>query len=140
MQLAEDAKSRSTCYVPKGAILVRDNRMISTGYNDTPTGILNCGEGGCERCAKRRINLIASGQDLDRCSCVHAEANSIIQAARYGVTILDSILYTTFTPCTDCAKMLINAGIKRVVAKEKYPNDLGVYLMRNAGVKLDLYG
>ncbi len=134
MGVAHAVKERANCTRRKvGAIIVKGKQVISTGYNGTPAGVRNCDEGGCDRCA----SSVPSGSDLDKCACCHAEENAIVQAARHGMNTEGSTLYTTFTACTQCAKMIINAGIARVVAEEQYPDDLGTQLLKEAGVKLD---
>lgn len=133
MNIAEAAASRANCTRRQiGAVLVKDKRIISTGYNGTPMGTKNCFEGGCSRCA----SSVPSGSNLDKCSCCHAEENAIVQAALHGMQTKDATLYTTFTACTQCAKMIINAGIRKVVAKKDYPDDLGTALLKEAGVEL----
>ncbi|MBS3054144.1 MAG: cytidine/deoxycytidylate deaminase family protein [Candidatus Aenigmarchaeota archaeon] len=133
MNIAQQVAARANCIRRQiGAVLVRDKQIISTGYNGTPRGIKNCFEGYCARCA----SSAPSGTSLDKCSCCHAEENAIVQAARHGMRTEGATLYTTFTACTQCAKMIINAGIKKVVAKEDYPDDLGTRLLKEAGVEL----
>ena len=83
--------------------------------------------------------ITPSWSDLSNCACCHAEENAIVQAALHGVSTKDTTLYTTFTPCTLCSKMIINAQIKRVVAGEEYSDDLGTKLLREASVQLDLF-
>ena len=140
MNVAHVVKSRSSCLTRQvGAILVKDKRVMSTGYNGTPRGIKNCNEGGCERCAARMRNEVEAGTNIDKCTCSHAEENVIVQAAYHGVSAKGSILYTTFTPCSTCAKMIINAGITKVVGNEKYPDDLGTQLLKDAGVQLVVF-
>jgi len=140
MSIAHAVKTRSNCSSPaKGAILVRDKQIISTGYNGTPKNVKNCFEGGCQRCADVKEGKIKSGEQLDKCACSHAEENAIVQAALHGIRTEGATMYTTFRPCTTCAKMIINAGILRVVSEEEYPHDLGVELMKEAGVKLEKF-
>ncbi len=138
MNIAHVVKERSTCLSPaKGAVLVKDKRIISSGYNGTPAGTTHCNEGGCKRCEDGRNGLVQSGMHLDKCACSHAEENAIVQAALHGMGTKETTLYTTFSPCTICAKMVINAGIKRVVAMEDYPeSSVGTQLLREAGVAL----
>ena len=132
--VAHAVKERASCTRRKvGAIIVKDKQIVSTGYNGTPTGVKNCEEGGCARCASDA----PSGTALEKCACCHAEENAIVQAARHGMSTEGATLYTTFTACTQCAKMIINAGIKRVVAEQQYPDDLGTKLLKEAGIKLD---
>lgn len=118
MQIARIAAMRSNCIKRKvAAVIVKDRRIISTGYNGTPRGIANCNEGGCPRCN----SLAASGTRLDECLCSHGEENAIVQAAYHGIAIKGSTLYTTFSPCLQCTKMIINAGIAEVVYNAAYP-------------------
>jgi len=120
MNIAEVVASRSNCCRRHiGAIIVKDHRIISTGYNGTPKGVKNCDEGGCPRCASD----VPSGENLGECICCHAEENSIVQAAYHGVSVKDSCLYTTYSPCLLCSKMIINAGIKEVVYLNRYKFD-----------------
>ncbi len=138
MNIAEQVKKRSNCLsAPKGAIIVKEKQILSTGYCGTPKGIKNCREGGCKRCTQRHLGKIKSGDYYAvACTCAHAEENAIVQAACNGISTQGAILYTTFTPCHQCAKMIINAGIKEVIAKAIYPDDVGTALLKEAGVKL----
>lgn len=133
MSIAKVAALRSNCIKRKvAAILVREKRIISTGYNGTPRGTLNCYEGGCPRCN----NLADSGTHLDECLCSHGEENAITQAAYHGVSVKGSTLYSTFAPCLMCTKMIINSGIVEVVYNQDYPlNDTAFKLFDQAGVK-----
>ena len=120
MNIAQVTASRSNCSRRHiGAVIVKDHRIISTGYNGTPRGVKNCDEGGCPRCASDT----PSGEKLGECICCHAEENSIVQAAYHGVSVKDSVIYTTFSPCLLCSKMIINAGIKEVVYLNRYRFD-----------------
>ena len=134
MDIAHVAASRSNCSRRQvAAVVVRDKQIISTGYNGTPRGIKNCSEGGCPRCNSD----VPSGQGLHQCLCSHAEENAIVQAAYHGISVKDATLYTTFSPCLLCAKMIINAGIKEVVYKERYSiDDTSKRILKEAGVKL----
>jgi len=134
MNIADVAASRSNCSRRHvAAVIIKDNRIISTGYNGTPRGIKNCFEGGCPRCASDTL----TGEKLDECLCSHAEENSIVQAAYHGISVKDGILYTTYSPCLLCAKMIINAGIVEVVYKERYSIDhVSMNLLKMAGVKI----
>jgi dCMP deaminase len=142
MLQAEIAKLRSNCLTRHiGAVIVRDNRQIATGYNGTPPGIKNCFEGGCPRCTARMRGEVKSGEGLDRCLCTHAEANAIMQCALFGNagSTRDAILYSTFAPCIECSKMAISVGIRRIVVLSDYPED-GTQLLKDANVhvvKLD---
>ena len=117
MGIAKVVALRSNCIKRKvAAVIVKDKRIIATGYNGTPRGVKNCSEGGCPRC-----NAIdVSGKGLEECLCSHAEENAIVQSAYHGVSIKGSVLYTTFSPCLMCTKMIINAGIQEVVYNMDY--------------------
>lgn len=137
MNIAEQVKLRCTCMsAKKGAVIVKEKMIISTGYNGTPKGIEHCTSGGCQRCTSRHLGKLKSGSYSEPCICCHSEENAIVQAAYNGASTNGGILYTTFTPCTSCAKMIINAGITEVVAKVKYPDEVGQKLFKEAGVKL----
>lgn len=113
LNIAQAIKLRSSCVRRQvGAVIVKDNRLLATGYNGTPRGIANCNDGGCPRCNSGA----PSGTGLEDCICIHAEQNAILQAARYGIRIEGADMYCTLFPCKDCAKLMINAGIVRVVA------------------------
>lgn len=134
MQIAQNVASRSNCLKRKiAAIIVKDGRIISTGYNGTPRNTRNCFEGGCPRC-----NAVGpSGQNLSDCFCSHGEENAIVQAAYHGISIKGSILYTTFSPCLLCTKMIINAGLSEVVYNQDYPLAKPAQaLLKEAGVRL----
>ena len=120
MDIAQMVAARSNCSRRQvAAVLVRDSRIISTGYNGTPRGVRNCSDGGCPRCSSDA----PSGHALHECLCSHAEENSIVQAACYGIAVKGATLYTTYSPCLQCAKMIINAGIREVVYNESYSID-----------------
>jgi dCMP deaminase len=133
MDIARVVASRSNCIKRKvAAIIVKDKRIISTGYNGTPRGTRNCSEGGCPRCN----NFSESGKNLEECLCSHGEENAIVQASYHGISIKDSTIYTTFSPCLMCTKMIINAGIKEVVYNMDYPlSETAMRLLKDAGVK-----
>jgi dCMP deaminase len=132
MKMATVASLRSNCAKRKvAAVIVRDKRVISTGYNGTPRGVKNCFEGGCPRCNQ----LAAPGTKLDECLCSHGEENAITQAACHGVAIKGATIYTTFAPCLMCTKMIINAGLHEVVYNMDYPlNDVTFRLFKDADV------
>jgi dCMP deaminase len=134
MQIAEVAAKRSNCCRRQvAAVIVRDHRIISTGYNGTPRGLANCHEGGCPRCNSDA----PSGEKLDECYCSHGEENAIVQAAYHGIAVKDSTMYTTFSPCLMCAKMIINAGIHEVVYRDRYTiDDTSRRLLKEAAVIL----
>lgn len=138
MLQAEIAKLRSNCLTRHiGAVIVKENRQIATGYNGTPPGIKNCFEGGCPRCMARMKGEVKSGEGLDRCLCTHAEANAIMQCALFGNagSTRGATLYSTFAPCIECSKMAITVGIKRIVVIADYPED-GTQLLHEAKVDL----
>ena len=120
MNIAEVVASRSNCSRRHvAAVIVKEHRIISTGYNGTPRGIKNCFEGGCPRCGSNT----PSGKHLEECLCSHGEENAIVQAAYHGISVKDGTLYTTYSPCLLCAKMIINAGLKEVVYRDRYSID-----------------
>ncbi len=133
LEIAKVAALRSNCVKRKvAAVIVKDKRIVSTGYNGTPRGIKNCNEGGCPRCNE----LTGSGKNLGECVCSHAEENAITQAAYHGVSIKGAMIYTTFSPCLLCTKMIINSGISEVVYNAEYPMaELPLKLLAEAGVK-----
>ena len=113
MGIAIAVRERANCRGSRvGALLVRDNRILTTGYNGTPQNIANCDEGGCERCADR--DRYRSGQAYDLCICVHAEQNALITAARFGISVEGSSMYTTLQPCFGCSKELLQARVAAV--------------------------
>jgi dCMP deaminase len=134
MSIAKVVAMRSNCMKRKvAAIIVKDMRVISTGYNGTPRGAKNCNEGGCPRCN----GMAPSGTALDECLCCHGEENAITQAAYHGTCLKGSTLYTTFAPCLNCTKLIINSGIVEVVYNQEYPlNDRALALLQECGVKL----
>jgi dCMP deaminase len=137
MNIARVVASRSNCIKRKvAAVIVKDRRIISTGYNGTPRGAKNCNEGGCPRCN----GMAASGSALDECLCCHGEENAITQAAYHGTSLKGSTLYTTFAPCLLCTKMIINSGIVEVVYNQEYPlNERALSLLHQCGVALRQY-
>lgn len=136
MNIAGEVAKRSNCLTRQvAAIVVRDRRIISTGYNGTPRNTKNCFEGGCPRCAAR--TQATAGTKLEECTCSHGEENAIVQAAYHGISLKDAVLYSTHSPCLMCAKMIINAGIQEVIYTTDYPlAALATSLMREAGVAL----
>ncbi len=133
MQIAELVSLRSTCLRRKvGAIIVKEKRILSTGYNGAPTGIKHCCETGC----LREKLKIPSGERHELCRGLHAEQNAIIQAAYYGISIKDSLMYVTCHPCSVCAKMIINAGIKGIIIKEGYPDKMAEDFFKEAKIKV----
>jgi dCMP deaminase len=134
MNIAKVVAMRSNCMKRKvAAIIVKDKRVISTGYNGTPRGARNCNEGGCSRCN----SMAESGTALDECLCCHGEENAITQAAYHGTSLKGSTLYTTLAPCLQCTKMIINSGIVEVVYNQDYPlNERALLLLKECGVLL----
>ena len=114
MRLALEVRSRANCTGRKvGAVLIKDDRIVSTGYNGTPGTMTNCDDGGCYRCA--RPEEFASGQGYDVCICVHAEQNALLAAALFGIAVEGCALYTTLQPCFGCLKETLQARVARVV-------------------------
>ncbi len=133
MKICHVVAERSTCLRRQvGALLVSDRRILTTGYNGAPKGLLHCGEVGCLR---DQLG-IPSGERQELCRGVHAEQNAIIQAAVHGVTLQEVTLYCTVQPCITCAKMLINANVKRIVYEGDYPDELALQLLGEASVEL----
>jgi len=139
MELAQVVKKRSDCLRRTvGCVLVKDFRIITTGYNGTPHKIKNCTQGGCKRCLLRHQGKLSSGEKEESCICIHAEQNAIIQAAYLGISTKSATLYSTTNPCSTCAKMLINAGIIRVVCQMEHHDKEGINLLKKAGVKVEI--
>ena len=131
MNMAKLVATRSTCVRREvGAVIVKDKRVLSTGYNGAPKGSKHCDELGCIRV---ELN-VPSGTRHELCRGVHAEQNAVIQAAYFGVSVKDSTIYTTTYPCSMCAKLLINAGIKEIVYNEGYPDDLSKDLLLESDI------
>ena len=123
MRIALAVRTRANCIGNRvGAVLVLDDRIISTGYNGTPSDMVNCVDGGCERCSNR--TKYESGKDYDLCICVHAEQNALLSAARFGIATESSVLYSTMRPCFGCSKELLQAKVKAVYYLHDwvYPN------------------
>ena len=134
MQIVEVVKTRSTCLRRQvGAVIVKDNRIITTGYNGAPSHLKHCTElGGCER---QKMG-IPSGERHELCRALHAEQNAIIQAAKLGNTTEGATIYVNVQPCVICAKMIINAGIVRVVYKGEYPDEMAKAMLEEANIAL----
>jgi len=134
MELTKLVATRSTCLRHAvGAILVRDKRILATGYNGSPRGLAHCLEIGCLRDKLK----IPSGTRAEICRAVHAEQNAIIQCAIYGVHSEESTIYTTHEPCSVCVKLLISAGIKRIVYEFPYPDEFARSLLKEAKIKVE---
>ncbi|MEG1831543.1 MAG: cytidine/deoxycytidylate deaminase family protein [Raoultibacter sp.] len=136
MLLATEVASRTTCLRRAvGAVIVKDRRILSTGYNGVPTGIRHCDEVGCLR---QQLG-VPSGQRHEICRGLHAEQNAIIQAARYGTNIEGASIYITTQPCIVCAKMIINAGITEIVYQNPYPDELSQDMLAESGITLRVF-
>lgn len=137
LEMAYQVASWSSCYQQNrqvGAVIAKNKRILTTGYNGASCGIKSCKEKG--QCLRRELN-IPSGTRHELCYATHAEQNAIVQAARMGIAIDGATLYCTHQPCTICAKLIINSGIKRIVYKEGYPDDFSLQLIKEAGVSLE---
>jgi len=135
MTIATQVATRSTCLRRQvGAVLVHQRRIQATGYNGAPRGLRHCAETGCLR---QQLN-VPSGQRHEICRALHAEMNALLQAAMYGIPVDGADLYCTTQPCILCAKMLINAGVKRIYMKEGYPDEMAVDMLKEAGIELIL--
>lgn len=133
MEIAEVVKQRSTCLRRQvGAVIVKDKQILTTGYNGAPKSLKHCKEIGC----KREQMKIPSGQRHELCRALHAEQNAIIQAAYNGINISNSTLYVTTKPCVLCAKMCINAGIKKIIYKGNYPDELSDEILKEANIEM----
>lgn len=136
MEVASLVSTWSTCIRPHrqvGAVIVKNNRLLSTGYNGAPAGVKNCMERG--ECLRTKLN-IKSGTQLEICYSVCAEQNAIAQAAKMGHSVDGGTIYCTLRPCPICTRLIINSGIKRIVYKEDYPNEFSLNLIKEAGIEL----
>lgn len=133
MEIACLVARRSTCLRRRvGAVMVKGKNILATGYNGTPSGITHCEQVGCLR---QQLN-VPSGERHELCRGLHAEQNAIIQAAKHGVNIADATLYCTNSPCIICSKMLINAGVQRIIYQEGYPDLLSMEMLAESGVEV----
>ena len=133
LDIARLVSERSTCLRRKvGAVLVRDKRILSTGYNGAARGLAHCDEVGCLR-EKRGI---PPAERIEICRGIHAEQNALVQAAAFGINVSGATLYCTHEPCITCAKMLMNAGTAEFVVGEPYPDELARQLLSEAGIKV----
>jgi len=133
MSIAQLVATRSTCLRRKvGAVLVKDKRIMATGYNGAPTGVKHCEETGC----LREQLKVTPGERHELCRGLHAEQNVIIQAAYYGVTTKGTTLYSTHLPCIICSKMLINAGIEKIFFLDGYPDSLAAEMLAEANIEV----
>ena len=139
MELAHVVASWSSCFQENrqvGAVIVKDKRILTTGYNGASSGIVSCKEKG--ECLRKKLG-IESGTRHEICYAVHAEQNAIIQAAKLGVSVDGATIYVTHQPCSICAKMIINSGIKRIVYKEGYPDEFSMNLFNECGIAVEKY-
>ncbi|HBE72978.1 MAG TPA: cytidine deaminase [candidate division Zixibacteria bacterium] len=133
MDIAELVASRSTCLRRRvGAVIVKEKRLLATGYNGAPAGLRHCAEIGCIRQQRK----VPPGERHELCRAIHAEQNAIIQAATFGVPMFGAAIYTTHFPCVLCAKMIINAGIVRICYREGYPDELSAKMLREARLRI----
>ena len=133
MEITRQVATRSTCLRRHvGAVIVRDKRILATGYNGAPRGMEHCDKVGC----LREKMGIPSGQRQEICRGLHAEQNAFLQAALHGTSLKDAILYSTTQPCIICAKMLINTGIREIIIDGPYPDKMAKNFLNQAGVKI----
>ena len=133
MEITSVVAKRSTCLRRQvGAILVKDKHILTTGYNGAPKRLAHCAETGC----LRQQMGIPSGERHELCRALHAEQNAMIQAANLGISIEGSTVYSTTAPCSLCAKMLINAGVVRVVFAGDYPDERAMEFFQQAGLEV----
>lgn len=139
MEMTRLVSTWSSCFKENrqvGAVVVRDKRILTTGYNGAPAGVSSCKERG--ECI--RVNMgIPSGTCQEICYAVHAEQNAIVQAAKLGITLEGATLYCTHQPCSLCSRMIINSGITRVVYEKGYPDEFSIKLFKEAGILLEKY-
>ncbi len=133
LEIAKLVSKRSTCLRRKvGALVVKDRRILATGYNGTPSGIKHCLETGCMRDKLK----IPSGERHELCRGLHAEQNVLLQASLHGVSLKGSTIYVTNQPCIICTKMIINAGIKEVVMSDHYPDRMALEFLKEARIRV----
>ncbi len=136
MGIVDLVAQRSTCLRRQvGAVIVKDKNILATGYNGAPRGLAHCADVGCLR---DQLN-VPSGEKHELCRGLHAEQNAIIQAAYHGVGISGATIYTATFPCVICAKMIINAGIVRIVYRERYDDRLSQEILREAGIAVEQF-
>ena len=136
MTLANQVATRTTCMRRGvGAVIVKERRILATGYNGVPAGLAHCAETGCLR---QQLG-VPSGQRHEICRGLHAEQNAIIQAARYGINIAGASIYINTQPCVVCAKMIINADIEEIIYQNPYPDELAMSMLEEAGIKLRVF-
>ena len=139
MEVANLVSTWASCYQKDrkiGAVIVKDKRILTTGYNGAPAGVKTCVERG--ECLRKKLG-IESGTRHELCYAIHAEQNAIIQAAKLGVSIEGATLYCTHQPCIICAKMIVNSGIVRIVYEKGYPDEFSREIIRESGVLLERF-
>ena len=139
MEMAELVSTWSSCYRTGrqvGAVIVKNKRILTTGYNGAPSGVKSCAEKGV--CMRDEMG-IASGTRAELCYAVHAEQNAICQAAKLGISVEGATIYVTHQPCVICTRMILNSGIKRVIYKNGYPDEFALELFSKSGVELIKY-
>ncbi|MGB8656216.1 MAG: cytidine/deoxycytidylate deaminase family protein [Candidatus Zixiibacteriota bacterium] len=136
MRIAELAATRSTCLRRQvGAVIVKDKKILTTGYNGVPSGLKHCLDIGCLR---EKLG-VPSGERHELCRATHAEQNAIVQAASFGVSIQGGTMYSTTQPCILCTKLIINAGIKRIVIQDSYPDEMSREMLKEAKVRVQIH-
>ena len=139
VDMAKFVGTWSSCYKENrhvGAVVVKDKRILTTGYNGAPSGVLSCKERG--ECLRNKLG-IESGTRQEVCYAIHAEQNAIVQAAKMGVSLEGATIYITHQPCSMCARMIINSGIKRIVYVDGYPDDFSLELLESANIVLEKF-
>lgn len=139
MEMAKLVSTWASCYQQDrkiGAVIVKEKRVLTTGYNGAPAGVKTCVERG--ECLRKKLG-IPSGTRHEMCYAIHAEQNAIIQAAKLGVSIEGATLYCTHQPCIICAKMIVNSGIERIVYEKGYPDDFSLEIIAESGVKIERF-
>lgn len=135
MRVAREVGSWTSCIRrPVGAVIVKNHRILTTGYNGSPQGIVSCRERG--ECLRDKLQ-IPSGTRQEMCYAIHAEQNAVVQAAKTNVSVDGATIYVTHQPCSLCTRILINAGIKRIVYAEGYPDEFSLQLIKEAGIQLE---
>lgn len=138
MEMAELTAKRSTCLRRQvGAVIVKDKHIVATGYNGAPSGLSHCDERG--GCLRQQLG-VPSGERHELCRALHAEQNAIIQAAALGNSINGATIYVTNQPCVICAKMIINAGISKIIVKDGYPDEMAKEILAEAGLDVVMLG
>jgi dCMP deaminase len=135
LKIADTVAERSTCLRRKvGAVLVTDKRILATGYNGAPKGLIHCAQIGCLRHSMK----IKSAERIEICRGIHAEQNALVQSAYFGLPVANATLYSTHFPCITCAKMLINAGIHKIIVRKLYPDKLSQKIFSEAGITIEV--